>query len=140
MKHIKSLLCAVLAAAFILAPAAFAAEQAGDAANPAACSHIYSSKPVATGTLYMDQSSTQHIVTLYKTLECIRCGYLNTEFGEPRSEYHERMMYSAICGGTTHYYRYKCNQCRRLMGETTVPCPRPGNCPGLPLSMILLPK
>ncbi len=140
MKHIKALLCAVLAAAFILAPVALAAEPAHDAVNPAACSHIYSNQPTAAGALYIDQSSTRHIVTPFVSFECVRCGYLYTEYSESYYQYHDRIMYSAICGGTTHYYRHKCSQCRRLMGETTVPCPRPGNCPGLPLSMILLLK
>ncbi len=140
MKHIKSLLCAILAAAFIFAPAALAAESAHDTVNPAACSHSYSNQPISTGVVYIDQSSMQHIATPYKVFECVRCGYLKTEFGISYSEYHRRMMYSAICGGATHYYRYRCDKCRRFMGETTEPCPRPGNCPGLPLSMILLPK
>ena len=138
MKHIKSLLCAILAAVFILAPAALAAESAHDAVNPAACSHSWG--PTSTGIDYENISSLYHMKLSYRQQICTKCGYVSRVITGTVQEVHTRLMYSAICGGTTHYYRYRCDKCRRSMGETTVPCPRPGNCPGLPLSMILLPK
>ncbi len=138
MKHIKSLLCAVLAAVFILAPAALAAESAHDTLNPAACSHSWGL--TSTGIDYENISSLYHMKLSYRQQICTKCGYVSRVITGTVQEVHTRLMYSAICGGTTHYYRYRCDKCLRFMGETTVPCPRPGNCPGLPLSMILLPK
>ena len=138
MKHIKSLLCAVLAAVFILAPAALAAESAHDTLNPAACSHSWGL--TSTGIDYENISSLYHMKLSYRQQICTKCGYVSRVITGTVQEVHTRLMYSAICGGTTHYYRYRCDKCRRFMGETTEPCPRPGNCPGLPISMILLPK
>ena len=138
MKHIKSLLCAVLAAVFILAPAALAAESAHDTLNPAACSHSWGL--TSTGIDYENISSLYHMKLSYRQQICTKCGYVSRVITGTVQEVHTRLMYSAICGGTTHYYRYRCDKCRRFMGETTEPCPRLGNCPGLPISMILLPK
>ena len=138
MKHIKSLLCAVLAAVFILAPAALAAGTEHDTVNPAACSHSWG--PTSTGTDYEDVNSSKHMKRSYRKRICTKCGYVSRVITGTVQEVHIRVMTSAICGGTTHYYRYRCDKCRRFMGETTEPCPRPGNCPGLPISMILLPK
>ena len=138
MKHIKSLLCAILVAAFVLAPAALAAESAHDTLNPAACSHSWGL--TSTGIDYENISSLYHMKLSYRQQICTKCGYVSRVITGTVQEVHTRLMYSAICGGTTHYYRYRCDKCRRFMGETTEPCPRPGNCPGLPISMILLPK
>ena len=96
--------------------------------------------PTSTGTDYEDVNSSKHMRRSYRQQICTKCRLVSREITGTVLEVHIRLMTSAICGGTTHYYRYRCDKCRRSMGETTVPCPRPGNCPGLPLSMILLPK
>ncbi len=139
MKHIKSLLCAVLAAAFILAPAAFAAEQAGDAANPAACSHSWGSETIFT--YYESISTKKHNFVTAARSTCSKCGITKIRvIRSMEQNHHDALIYKAVCGGEKHYYDYRCETCLGYMYTITVPCPRPGNCPGLPLSMILLPK
>ena len=136
MKHIKSLLCAILAAVFILAPAALAAGTEHGGLAPGACSHQLEYQ--RTLTLYDKITDSTHRREVRDYYICIRCGNIivNSAF---RTETHNSLMRSAVCGGTIHTYVYRCD-CGKYMKTITVPCPRPGNCPGLPLSMILLPK
>lgn len=139
MKHIKSLLCAILAAVFILAPAALAAESAHDAVNPAACSHSWGSE--TTFASYESISTKKHNFITAARSTCLKCGITNIRIIRIMEQnHHKALMYKAVCGGEKHYYDYKCETCLGYMYTLTVPCPRPGNCPGLPLSMILLPK
>lgn len=87
------------------------------------------------GDSYSNDNSSTHTHRYISYSRCKKCGNEKSGAVEKVESHISRMM-TAKCTGSHHIIEYAC-VCGRNMGSSRVDCPRPGNCPGLPLSILL---
>ena len=127
MKKMKTILALLFVMLFVFSAFAFTPKHA----EAAVCTHprmmyVYT-------FLYTYLSNTQHAYAKIKTGHCETCDYVMA-IGtvESGNEAHTKGQgISAVCRNNVHTLTHSCTRCGGRMVLTT-PCPRPGNCPGLP--------
>ncbi|MDL2301788.1 hypothetical protein LJC58_05470 [Lachnospiraceae bacterium OttesenSCG-928-D06] len=98
------------------------------------CFHTYEIYKKA-GDSYSNNNNSTHTHRYICYAKCTKCGSENIDAVES-VESHSSRMIGAKCTGSQHIYEYGC-VCGQAMGTSREACARPGNCMGLPLSLII---